>query len=175
METQPALTVVNGGRPGRSRPRFSAKSGRYRMRELRWTVVREPGTDSKLSPNISAPEAAWALVRTLIPDDDREHFLVLMLNTQNYYVGHFEVSTGTQSASLVAPREVFGPAIRDGAASLILAHNHPSGDATPSREDLTLTRQLMEGAKILDLRIHDHVIVGMGSDHNVSLAQRGAM
>jgi DNA repair protein RadC len=156
------------------RPKFSPTSGRYRMREVRWTVVRESG-QTPLSANVSTPEAAYALVRTLIPDDDREHFLVLMLNAQNYYIGHFEVSTGTQSASLVHPREVFGPAIRDGACSLVLAHNHPSGDPTPSREDLRLTRQLVEAAKLLDIRIHDHVIVGMGSDQNVSLAQRGAV
>ena len=170
----PDLEIVAGGKKGRPRPRFSPTSGRYRMRELRWTVVREPGTGT-LSSNISDPEAAFALVRTLIPDDDREHFLVVELNAQNYYVGHFEVSIGTQSSCLVAPREVFGPAIRDGAAALVLAHNHPSGDPTPSREDLALTRQLVGGSKILDMRIHDHVIVGMGSGQNVSLAQRGAI
>ena len=154
--------------------RCDPASGRYRMREVRWTVVREPN-QATLSTNISAPNAAWALVRTLIPDDDREHFLVIMLNAQNYYIGHFEVSTGTQNASLVHPREVFGPAIRDGAASLVLSHNHPSGDPTPSHEDLRLTRQLVEAGKLLDIHVHDHVIVGMGTDRNVSLAQQGSI
>jgi DNA repair protein RadC len=85
------------------------------------------------------------------------------------------VSVGTQSASLVHPREVLGPALREGAASLIPVHNHPSGDPTPSREDLRLTRQLADGATLLDLRLHDHIIVGNGTEHWVSLAQRGAL
>ena len=155
-------------------PKFSPASGRYRLREIRWTVVREPGQPT-LSRRIDNPATAHELVRELIPDDDREHFLVLMLNAQNHYYGHFEVSIGTQSASLVHPREVFGPAIRDGAAALLLVHNHPSGDPTPSREDLKLTRELMEAGKLLDIRVHDHIIIGMGTTNFVSLAQRGAM
>ena len=83
------------------------------------------------------------------------------------------VSEGTLSASLVHPREVFKPAILESAASIILLHNHPSGDPTPSREDLRLTRQLVECSKLLDLRIHDHVIIGR--ERFISLAQRGAL
>jgi len=88
---------------------------------------------------------------------------------------HTLVSTGTLSASLVHPREVLGPALREGAAALILVHNHPSGDPTPSREDLRLTQQLADGARLLDLRLHDHVIIGNGTAQWVSLAQRGAL
>jgi DNA repair protein RadC len=75
----------------------------------------------------------------------------------------------------VHPREVLGPALRVGAAALILVHNHPSGDPTPSREDLRLTQQLLEGAQLLDLRLHDHLIIGNGTERWVSLAQRGAV
>jgi DNA repair protein RadC len=81
------------------------------------------------------------------------------------------VSEGTLSSSLVHPREVFKPAILEPAASLILLHNHPSGDPTPSREDLKLTRQLVECARLLDLRINDHVVIGRG--RYVSLAEKG--
>ncbi len=88
---------------------------------------------------------------------------------------HTLVSTGTQSATLVQPREVLGPALREGAASLILVHNHPSGDPSPSREDVRLTRQLLDGAKLLDVRLHDHIIVGNGSDRWISMAQRGLL
>lgn len=88
---------------------------------------------------------------------------------------HTLVSTGTQSASLVHPREVLGPALRVGAASLILVHNHPSGDPTPSGEDLRLTSQLAKGAQLLDLRLHDHIIIGNGTEEWVSLAQRSAL
>jgi DNA repair protein RadC len=88
---------------------------------------------------------------------------------------HTEVSVGTQSASLVHPREVLGPALREGAAALIVVHTDPSGVPTPSREDLRLTRQLADAARLLDLRLHDHIIVGNGTDRWVSLAQRGEL
>jgi DNA repair protein RadC len=108
-------------------------------------------------------------------DDDKEHFFAVLLNAQNHYLMHTEVSVGTQSASLVHPREVLGPALREGAVSVILIHNHPSGDPTPSREDLRLTRQLANAAQLLDLKLHDHIIVGNGTDCWVSLAQRGEL
>src|SRR5262245_3354977 len=72
-----------------------------------------------------------------------------------------------------AVAEVFGPALREGAAAIVLAHNHPSGDPTPSREDLRLTRQLADAGKLLDTRVHDHVVIGNGTWQWVSLAQRG--
>jgi DNA repair protein RadC len=81
------------------------------------------------------------------------------------------VSVGTLSTTLVHPREVFRPALLEPTASLILLHNHPSGDPTPSREDVRLTRQLVESAHLLDLRLHDHVVIGQGK--YVSMAERG--
>jgi DNA repair protein RadC len=81
------------------------------------------------------------------------------------------VSEGTLSASLVHPREVFKPAILESAASVVLLHNHPSGDPTPSREDVRLTRQLVECAKLLGLRVHDHLVIGRG--RFISLAEQG--
>jgi DNA repair protein RadC len=148
---------------------------RYRLKLATWTVVREPGQPS---PRIlSSPEAAALLAADLLTehDDDKEHFWVVFLNAQNHYLMHTEVSVGTQSASLVHPREVLGPALREGASSLVLVHNHPSGDPTPSREDLRLTRQLADGAKLLDLRLHDHLIIGNGTLNWVSLTQRGEL
>src|SRR5262249_38304182 len=105
--------------------------------------------------------------------DDREHFLAFMLDSQNRLRLIHEVSVGTQTATLVHPREVFGPAVREGAAAVVLVHNHPSGDPTPSREDVRLTGQLADAGKLLDIKVHDHVIVGSGSWQYVSLAQRG--
>jgi DNA repair protein RadC len=148
---------------------------RYRLKLATWTVVRE---DNQASPRmLSSPETVALLAIDLVKahDDDKEHFWVLLLNAQNHYLMHTEVSVGSQSASLVHPREVLGPAMREGAAALILIHNHPSGDPTPSREDLRLTRQLAEGATLLDIRLHDHIIVGNGSGKWVSLAQCGAL
>jgi len=147
----------------------------YVVKEVRFKVVRET-TAPRL--RLSQPEAVASFMARagLITDDAREHFIILLLDSQNGVVATHHVSIGTLSASLVHPREVFGPALRVmGCASIILVHNHPSGDPTPSREDVRLTRQLAEAAKLLDLRIHDHVILGNGSGQWVSLAQRGEL
>jgi DNA repair protein RadC len=146
---------------------------RYRLRLASWTVVREPGQPSPRVLSDPATAAVLALDLMRACDDDKEHFFAVLLNAQNHYLMHTEVSVGTQSSSLVHPREVLGPALREGASSLILVHNHPSGDPTPSKEDIHLTRQLVEGGRLLGIRIHDHVIVGQG--RHVSLAQRGML
>jgi DNA repair protein RadC len=98
---------------------------------------------------------------------------VALLDARNGLLRDLIVSEGTLSSSLVHPREVFKPAILEPAASIVLVHNHPSGDPTPSREDVRLTRQLAECARLLDLRIHDHVVIGRG--RYVSLAERGIL
>ena len=148
---------------------------RYRLKIATWTVVREAGQPSPRK--LDSPEAVVELARDLFrdQDDDREHFWAILLNAQNRYLLAHLVSTGTQSATLVHPREVLGPALREGAAALILIHNHPSGDPAPSREDLRLTRQLVDAAQLVDLKIHDHVIIGNGSGAWVSLATKGLM
>ena len=148
---------------------------RYRLKLATWTVVREPGQPS---PRVlSDPSAVVELARDCLraADDDKEHFWAVLLNAQNHYVMHTEVSVGTQSSSLVHPREVFGPALREGAASLLLIHNHPSGDPTPSREDIRLTRQLVEAGQLLDIRVHDHIVIGNGTAAWVSFAERGLL
>lgn len=148
---------------------------RYRLKLATWVVVREC---SQANPRIlGSPADVAELAKDFLraTDDDKEHFWTIFLNTQNHYLMHTLVSTGTLSAALVHPREVLGPALREGAASVILVHNHPSGDPTPSREDLRLTRQLAESAKLLDVRLHDHLIIGNGTHKRVSLAQRGEL
>jgi DNA repair protein RadC len=150
-------------------------SRRYRRVAVSYTVAREHALASW--PTLSTPEAAAELARELVAahDDDREHFWVIFLNAQNGYTGHHLVSTGSLSASIVHPREVLGPALREGAAHVIVTHCHPSGDPTPSKEDIQLTRQLAEGARLLGIRLHDHLIVGNGTGKWVSLAQRGLL
>jgi DNA repair protein RadC len=122
---------------------------------------------------LSAPADVYAAFGPLMEDLPREVFRIALLDAQNGLLRDRVVSEGTLSASLVHPREVFKPAILESAASVILLHNHPSGDPTPSREDVRLTRQLVECARILDLAIHDHVIIGRG--RFVSLAERGVV
>jgi DNA repair protein RadC len=108
-------------------------------------------------------------------DDEREHFVALLLDTQNGLRLIHEVSVGTLNSSLVHPREVFGPALREGAAAVILLHNHPSGDPEPSREDVRLTKQLVQAGGLLDIKVHDHLIVGSGSWRWCSMSQRGLL
>lgn len=93
---------------------------------------------------------------------DREHFCALMLNTRGLVVGQATVSIGSLNASLVHPRELFRDAVRHCAASMILVHNHPSGDVTPSDEDVQLTRRLMKCGDLMGIEVVDHVIVGRG-------------
>ena len=122
---------------------------------------------------LSCPAEVYAAFGPLMEDLRHEVFRIALLDAQNGLLLDRVISEGTLSASLVHPREVFKPAILESAASVILLHNHPSGDPTPSREDVRLTRQLAECARLLDLRINDHVIIGRG--RYVSLAEKGVI
>ncbi|MBC7347551.1 MAG: DNA repair protein RadC [Clostridia bacterium] len=104
---------------------------------------------------------------------DREHFRVLLLNTKNQVLAQEKVSVGSINSSIVHPREVFKRAIKESAAALILVHNHPSGDPAPSREDLEVTKRLMEAGKILGIAVLDHVIIGDG--RYLSLREKGLL
>ncbi len=119
--------------------------------------VRNPGR-----PVISSPADVEGLLRGRIANLDRENFVAVLLNTKNEVLEVPTVSVGTLSASLVHPREVFKPAIRASAASVILAHNHPSGKVQPSREDKEVTRRLCEASEIIGIDVLDHVILGDG-------------
>ncbi len=119
--------------------------------------VRNPGR-----PVISSPADVDRLLRGRIANLDRENFVVVLLNTKNEVIESPLVSVGTLSSALVHPQEVFKPAIRASAASVILAHNHPSGKVEPSREDREVTRRLVGAAEILGIEVLDHVIVGDG-------------
>jgi DNA repair protein RadC len=122
---------------------------------------------------LSGPADVYAAFGPLMEDQRREVFRIALLDAKNGLLRDKVISEGTLSASLVHPREVFKPAILESAASVVLLHNHPSGDPTPSREDVRLTRQLVECARLLDLSIHDHVIVGRG--RYVSFAEQGLL
>ncbi|SDT29861.1 DNA replication and repair protein RadC [Paenibacillaceae bacterium GAS479] len=102
-----------------------------------------------------------------------EHFVCLFLNTKNHIVARETLSVGTLNASLVHPREVFRAAIRHGCASIICAHNHPSGDPTPSPEDEALTRRLQEAGELVGIEVLDHIVIGEG--RFISLKEQGLM
>ena len=92
-------------------------------------------------------------------NSDREVFVVLHLDTRNRVIAHEITSIGSQSASLVHPREVFKAAILKGADGIVLAHNHPSGDPAPSKEDISLTHRLRDAGHLVGIDVMDHVIV----------------
>lgn len=105
---------------------------------------------------------------------DREHFWALALNTKNQLLRIVEVSVGSLNASIVHPRELFKDAIRVSAASVIVVHNHPSGDPTPSGADIQLTRRLVKAGDVLGIEVLDHVVIG-GSGEYASLRDLGLM
>jgi DNA repair protein RadC len=121
---------------------------------------------------IGSPQDVFSAVHRFLENVDREYFMTLILNTKNNVVGANVTSIGTLNSSLVHPREVFKPAILANAAAIICVHTHPSGDPTPSPEDMEITRRLVEAGKILGIEVLDHVVIGSGW---VSLKERGIL
>ena len=116
--------------------------------------------NSNNSKKISNAEDVFNYFHERLKDKKEEHFYILMLNTQNNIIGEQLISKGILDASIIHPREVFKPAIRNSASKIILVHNHPSGDPTPSAEDKEITERLMKAGEELGIRIVDGVIVG---------------
>ena len=124
-------------------------------------------------PKIRSPQDVYNLLGPTLRDQKREHFVALLLDTKGGVFRTRTVSVGDLSSSLVHPREVFTEAVRHSAASLIVAHNHPSGDPAPSPEDTAITRRLQEAGELLGIELLDHVIVG--DSRWVSLREKGLM
>jgi len=124
-------------------------------------------------PYIKGPEDAAQMVMEEMRHLDREHFCALLLNTKHQVVARETISVGTLNSSLVHPRELFRAAIKRSAAALILVHNHPSGDPSPSREDREITARLKEAGTIIGIDVLDHIIIG---DNNfISLKSMGML
>lgn len=111
-------------------------------------------------PCIKSPENAAALVMEEMRHLDREHFCALLLNTKNQVLVRETISIGTLNSSAIHPRELFKAAIRRSAAAVILVHNHPSGDPTPSRQDIEVTNRLIEAGNIIGIQVLDHLVIG---------------
>jgi len=124
---------------------------------------------------VSMPEQAAAAFCALLGDPDREYFVALLLNGKNQISGIYQISQGSLNQSIVTPRETFKAAILANAAGMILAHNHPSGDLTPSSEDLAITRRLKEAGDLLGIKILDHIIVNTESQAFKSFCNDGLM
>lgn len=124
---------------------------------FRVQLVREAGVER---PSLDGPLDAAQILCRYLENEDREHFVTLMLDVKNKVIGIHTVSIGNLDSAIVSPREVFKAAILANAASIIIAHNHPSGDLTPSPEDFKVTEVLKKAGKLLGIEVLDHVIVG---------------
>ncbi len=122
---------------------------------------------------IHGPEDVARFAMPHFRHETKEHFAVLLLNTKNHILAMPVISQGSLTASVVHPREVFEAAVRHSAASMILLHNHPSGDPSPSREDIAVTERLVKAGQIMDIPVLDHVIIG--NDSFASLKEKGLM
>lgn len=120
---------------------------------------------------IQSPEDVAELLRYDIGGREQEHLVVVLLDTRNRVLRTVEVYVGSLNSSLVRIGEVFREAVRANAAAVIVAHNHPSGDPSPSPEDIAVTRALVEAGRLLDIEVLDHLIIG--KDRHLSLRQAG--
>ncbi len=121
---------------------------------------------------VNSPEDVVNLVGSDLAGLDQEHLQTVLLNTQNQVMSIQEIYVGNVNSSVVRPVEVFRPAIRENAPSIIVVHNHPSGDPTPSPEDVLITNSLVAAGQVLGIALLDHVIIG-GDQRFVSLNQQG--
>jgi DNA repair protein RadC len=126
---------------------------------IREAVVSYRGPRRKLPESLRNPVDVARFVRRIVGNEAREHFLVLMLDARHKPIAYQVVSIGTATASLVHPREVFQAAVGAGAVAVIVAHNHPSGNPSPSREDRDVTERLVRAGEVLGIRLLDSVVI----------------
>ena len=124
-------------------------------------------------PQVRSPADIANLVKAEMSALGQEHLRVLLLNTKNHVVGSHDVYRGSLNTAVVRVGEVFREAVRQNSAALVLIHNHPSGDPTPSPEDVDLTREVVQAGTLLDIDVLDHLIIGSGQPGFVSLKERG--
>jgi len=135
--------------------------------------VHEPDASKRII--VRVPKDVFDLVRADMEFLQVEHFDVIGLSTKNHVVFKENISIGSLNASIVHPREAFKGLIRRSCATCILVHNHPSGDTTPSNEDILLTKKLVECGSIIGIEVLDHIIVGAAGGGYFSLKEQGRM
>lgn len=143
----------------------------YRIPIQKIMLVKEGYQNSEVK-TINSPTDVYTLIKSYMEGLDRENFVVLMLDTKNKVTGINTVSVGSLNSSMVHPREVFKPAILSNSNSIILVHNHPSGNPAPSKEDIAVTERLKQAGELLGIEVLDHIIVG---DNMVSLKEQGVI
>ena len=133
-----------------------------RIAKYRLELVKESSKVYEVESKISSPSDVRDYIEKIfnLSTQADEVLVLLVLDAKNIVIGAFEVSRGSLNSSIVHPREVFKRALLLNGASIILAHNHPSGDPTPSREDINVTKRLVEGGNILGITVLDHLTIG---------------
>ncbi len=143
----------------------------YSTAVIQLPLVKEPVSKTRIKASRDAADFCQDMQNLA-----QEAFHILLLNSKNAVINRVLISLGTGDSAYVVPRDIFRPAIEQGAISLICLHNHPSGDPTPSREDSAITRQIHEAGKLVGIRMLDHVIIGRQTDEHAgyySFADQG--
>ena len=145
------------------------------MTKYKLELVKEESHKYEVETRISCPKDIYEVLTKVcrIQCNAEEVFILITLNTKNIVTGYFEVHRGTINTSLVHPREVFKRALLNNASNIVVAHNHPSGDPNPSKEDIQITERLKEAGNLLGINLLDHIIVG--EDKYISLKEKGVL
>lgn len=145
------------------------------MNRINIVTIKMEKVKSMLVENkkVTSPKEVYKIIAEYLKGVDREHLVLITLDTKNVITSITTISIGSLNTSIVHPREVFKTAILSNAASIILAHNHPSGDSTPSKEDINITDRIKESGKILGIDLLDHLIIG--DDSYISLKEKGIL
>lgn len=158
---------------GRDTKAHRTRSPMYHIPLIRLMIVRDSQVPVPRK-TVHAPADAASIAAKYLEGQDREHFIVLLLDTKHHVNAIHTVAIGTLNETLVHPREVFKAALLANAAAMIVAHNHPSGDVSPSQEDLALTQRLRQAGDLLGVPVLDHLIIGEAGVY-CSLKERGLM
>lgn len=175
LQTNPAKEAVRKPRQRRKKPALvppAASFDTFGGLEIRLALVRPPDYAGKPT-RIGSSHDVYKLIQPRLEAEYVENFLSLVLDAQHSCIGVFVVSRGQVAAVEVVPADVFRPVLAAGGVACIVAHNHPSGDPEPSRDDQTLTKRLTAAADVLGLPLLDHIIVGSG--RYSSFADRGLL
>lgn len=173
------LLAQYGGLEGLAKASFRELSNQHGMGEAKTSQLKAAlelgkrllATSDEQRVTIHSPQDVANMLMAEMAFLDQEHLRVLLLNTKNQVLGISEVYKGNVNASVIRTGEVFQEAVRSNCPSVIVVHNHPSGDPTPSQEDVQVTRQLVEAGRLLDIELLDHVVIGR--QDFVSLKEKG--
>jgi len=138
-------------------------------------LVKEKTTRYDVNNTLTSPETAYKFIECVceLSSEPEENLMMLTLSTKNTVTGVFTVSKGSLNSSLVHPREVYKRALLNNANSIMIFHNHPSGDPAPSKDDIAITKRLEEAGKIIGIKLLDHLIIG--DERFTSLKKRGIL